>query len=164
MENIQRTRYFDRFDPRAHFTYEACITSERVAFPRPGLGMGYGEACSLDSEGRALAGDRSYVINVPPDPPVELFWAVTICDIDTRGLITTDQQRAERGSAHQGTRSTADGSTPILIGPEAPPPGWENNWIKSVPGRAWFPYLPETALLRSGLDVPPNQRGWFLDV
>jgi hypothetical protein len=139
MEHTQRTKYFDRFDPRARYTYEACITSERMSFPKPGLGMGYG-GMFQDSDGRALAGERSYVINVPPNPPVDLFWAITVYDTDTRGLITTDLQRAERGSAHEGVRSNPDGSTPIFIGPNAPE-GWEDNWIKSVPGRAWFPYF-----------------------
>ena len=139
MENTQRTKYFDRFDPRARFTYEACLTSERMSFPRPGLGMGYG-GMFLDTKGRALAGDRSYVINVPANPPVALFWAITVYDVDTRGLITTDQQRAERGSVHQGIKSNPDGSTPLFIGPK-PPKGWEDNWIKSVPGRGWFPYF-----------------------
>ena len=53
---------------------------------------------------------------------------------------STDQQRAERGSVHEGVKTNPDGSTPIFIGPEAPK-GWEGNWIKSVPGRAWFPYF-----------------------
>ncbi len=139
MEHTQRTKHFDRFDPRARYTYEACTTSERMSFPKPGFGMGYG-GMFMDTKGRALAGDRSYVINVPAKPPVKLFWAVTVYDVDTRGLITSDQQRAERGSVHKGVKTNPDGSTPIFIGPKAPK-GWENNWIKSVPGRAWFPYF-----------------------
>ncbi len=139
MENTQRTKYYDRFDPRARYTYEACTTSERMSFPKSGFGMGYA-GMFQDTKDRALAGDRSYVINVPANPPVKLFWAVTVYDVDTRGLITSDQQRAERGSAHKGVRQKADGSTPIFVGPKAPK-GWENNWIKSVPGRAWFPYF-----------------------
>ena len=139
MEHTQRTKHYDRFDPRARYTYEACTSSERMSFPKPGAGMGYG-GMFLDTRGRALAGDRSYVINVPANPPVKLFWALTIYDTDTRGLITSDQQRAERGSMHEDVRKTDDGSTPIFIGPTAPK-GWENNWIKSVPGRAWFSYF-----------------------
>ncbi len=140
MEHTQRTNYYDRFDPRARYTYEACTTSERMSFPKPGFGMGYG-GMFLDTKGRALAGDRSYVINVAANPPVKLFWAVTVYDVDTRGLITSDQQRAERGSVHEGVKTNPDGSTPVFIGPRAPPKEWENNWIKSVPGRAWFPYF-----------------------
>jgi hypothetical protein len=139
MEHTQRAQYFDRFDPRARFTYESCTTSEKMSFPKLARGMGYA-GTFLDTEGRALAGDRSYVINVPANPPVDLFWAITIYDVDTRGLITTDQQRAERGSVHEGIKTNPNGSTPIFVGPKAPD-GWENNWIKSVPGRAWFPYF-----------------------
>ncbi|MBT8361618.1 MAG: DUF1214 domain-containing protein, partial [Deltaproteobacteria bacterium] len=139
MENTQRTDHYDRFDPRARYTYEACTTSERMSFPKPGFGMGYG-GMFLDTKGRALAGERSYVINVPANPPVKLFWAVTVYDVDTRGLITSDQQRAERGSVHKEVKTNPDGTTPVFIGPTAPK-GWEDNWIKSVPGRAWFPYF-----------------------
>ncbi|MBT8352403.1 MAG: DUF1214 domain-containing protein, partial [Deltaproteobacteria bacterium] len=114
-------------------------TSERMSFPKPGFGMGYG-GMFLDTKGRALAGERSYVINVPANPPVKLFWAVTVYDVDTRGLITSDQQRAERGSVHKEVKTNPDGTTPVFIGPTAPK-GWEDNWIKSVPGRAWFPYF-----------------------
>ena len=139
MEHTQRTKYYDRFDPRARYTYEACTTSKKICFPKKGQGMGYG-GMFLDSKGRALSGDRSYVINVPPDPPVEIFWAITVYDLDTRSMVRTDQQRAERGSRHEGIRTTSDGSTPIFIGPK-PPKGWEDNWIKSMAGRAWFPYF-----------------------
>jgi len=139
MEHTQRAEHYDRFDPRARFTYEACTTSEKMSFPKPARGMGYA-GIFLDTKGRALAGDRSYVINVPADPPVDLFWAITTYDVDTRGLVTTDQERAERGSVHKDIKTNPDGSTPIFIGPK-PPKGWENNWIKSAPGRAWFPYF-----------------------
>jgi hypothetical protein len=139
MEHTQRTKFFDRFDPRARFTYEACTTSEVMSFPKPGTGMGYA-GMFLDSKGRALTGDRSYLINVPADPPVELFWAITVYDVDTRGMVRTDQERAERGPAHEGIKTNPDGSTPIFVGPK-PPKGWENNWIESIPGRAWFPYF-----------------------
>ncbi|MGI9523210.1 MAG: DUF1214 domain-containing protein [Hyphomicrobiaceae bacterium] len=95
----------------------------------------------LDSKERALAGDRSNVINVPPNPPVEIFWAITVYDVDTRGMVRTDQEWAERDSRHKGVRSLPDGTTPILSGPKAPPADWKGNWIKSIPARAWFPYF-----------------------
>ncbi len=139
MEHTQRTNYYDRFDPRARYTYEACTTSERMSFPKPGFGMGYG-GMFLDSMGEVLRGDRSYVMKVPANPPVALFWAITIYDVDTRGLITSDQQKAEIGSVHKGVQANEDGTTYVFVGPTAPK-GWETNWIKSVPGRAWFPYF-----------------------
>jgi hypothetical protein len=101
--------------------------------------MGYG-GMFLDKTGEPMKGENSYMMKIEPDAPVELFWAVTIYDTDTRGLITTDQQKAELGSAHDTVQANPDGSTYVFIGPEAPE-GWESNWIKSVPGRGWFPYL-----------------------
>ena len=53
------------------------------------------------------------MINVPADPPVEIFWAITVYDVDTRGMVRTDQERAERGSRHEGVRSLPDGTTRI---------------------------------------------------
>ena len=138
-EHTQRTKYYDRFDPRARYTYEACTVSERMAYAKSGFGLGYG-GMFLDVNGEPLKGDMSYVMRIEPDPPVELFWAVTIYDTDTRGLINTDQQKAEIGSAHETTQVNDDGSTYVFVGPKAPL-GWESNWVKSIPGRGWFPYL-----------------------
>jgi hypothetical protein len=138
-EHTQRTKYFDRFDPRARYTYEACTVSERMAFPKPSFGMGYG-GMFLDKNGESLKGDQSYVMRVEADAPAELFWAITVYDTDTRGLMNTSQQKAEIGSAHGTTQVNEDGSTYVFVGPEAPK-GWESNWVKSVPGQGWFPYL-----------------------
>jgi hypothetical protein len=138
-EHTQRTKYFDRFDPRARYTYEACTVSERMAFPKPNFGMGYG-GMFLDVNGEPLKGDQSYIMKVLPDAPAELFWAITIYDTDTRGLVSTDQQKAEIGSAHKTVQVNEDGSTYVFVGPKAPK-GWESNWIKTVPGQGWFPYL-----------------------
>jgi hypothetical protein len=138
-EHTQRTKYYDRFDPRARYTYEACTVSERMSFPKDGFGMGYG-GMFHDKNGEPMKGDKSYVMKVEANAPVKLFWAVTIYDTDTRGLVITDQEKAEIGSAHETTQVNEDGTTYIFVGPEAPK-GWESNWIKSVPGRGWFPYL-----------------------
>lgn len=167
MDHTQTAGPVDRFDPRARYTYEATTTSPKIVYPKVGYGMGYA-GMFLDSEERALAGDRSYVINVPVDPPVEIFWAITVYDVDTRGMVRTDQERAERGSRHEGIRSLPDGTTPIIIGPEAPLAGWENNWIKSIPGRAWFPYFrfygPTKPYFDQSWQLPPIEEINFADL
>jgi len=33
----------------------------------------------------------------------------------------------------------ADGSVDVYVGPNAPK-GFENNWVKTVPGKGWFAY------------------------
>ena len=138
-EHTQRTKYYDRLDPRARYTYEACTISERMAFAKDGFGLGYG-GMFLDAEGEPMKGDKSYVMRIEAEPPAKLFWAVTIYNTDTRSLIITDQEKAEIGSAHETTQVNEDGSTYVFVGPKAPK-GWESNWIKSVPGQGWFPYL-----------------------
>jgi hypothetical protein len=42
------------------------------------------------------------------------------------------------GSQYLWTYEDADGSVDILFGPEMPQ-GRERNWIRTVPGRGWFP-------------------------
>ena len=138
-EHTQRTKYYDRLDPRSRYTYEACTVSERMAFPKNGFGMGYG-GMFHDINGEPLKGDKTYLLKVNANAPVELFWAITIYDTDTRGLIATEQQKAEIGSAHESTQINEDGTTYVFVGPIAPK-GWESNWIKSIPKRGWFPYL-----------------------
>ncbi len=29
----------------------------------------------------------------------------------------------------------------MLLGPNAPPSGWEANHVRTIPGRGWFPYF-----------------------
>ena len=63
-----------------------------------------------------------------------------IYDVDNRALIETDQKRATVGSKFEGVQKMEDGSIPVFVGPE-PPKGWESNWVKSISGRGWFPYV-----------------------
>ena len=49
-------------------------------------------------------------------------------------------------NATVGSRATKDlqvnedGSVWVFAGPK-PPKGWESNWVETVPGRGWFPYI-----------------------
>ena len=43
-------------------------------------------------------------------------------------------------SQFTGPVSNADGSIDIYFGPTLPP-GKEKNWIKTVPGKGWFPLI-----------------------
>jgi hypothetical protein len=70
---------------------------------------------------------------VPPDPPVRLFWSVTVYDVDTRALILNEQKIADR-SSRMDLRMNDDGSVDIHCGPNAPV-GFERNWVPTVPGR-----------------------------
>ncbi len=166
-EHTQRMRDYDLFDPRARFTYEACCSSPRMANPAPGKGQAYAGMFS-DSGGERLYGDRSYLMRMPANPPAEMFWSMVIYDADTRSLIYTDQKKATIGSsATPDMVINEDGSTNIFVGPE-PPVGWEENWIKSVPGRGWFPYIrlyaPSAAWFDDSYTLPQVERVEFADI
>ena len=92
-----------------------------------------------DKAGEWLDGGRSYRLRVPPDPPIKLFWSVTLYDVDTRALILNEQKIADR-SSRMDLRKNADGSVDIYCGPKAPA-GFEKNWIPTVPGKNWFAYF-----------------------
>ena len=48
------------------------------------------------------------------------------------------------------TRVNKDGSIYILLGPDAPPKGWEANYVQTLPGRGWFAYFRlEQAIVKS---------------
>ena len=34
-----------------------------------------------------------------------------------------------------------DGSFVVMLGPDAAPEGWESNYVRTLPGRGWFPYM-----------------------
>ena len=49
--------------------------------------------------------------------------------------------KATVGSRTEGLRKNDDGSITMMVGPEAPPKGWEANYVRTLPERGWFPYL-----------------------
>ena len=48
-------------------------------------------------------------------------------------MLANGQPFPSRNSYDPSIRANDDGSIDIYIGPE-PPPGYENNWIRTVPG------------------------------
>ena len=132
------TDFWNLLDERASWFYEAVGAGSAMAPKRPGPNSAYLGAYK-DKAGGWLDGGRSYRLRVPPNPPIKLFWSVTIYDADTRALILNDQKIADRSSRME-LRKNDDGSVDIYCGPTAPA-GFENNWIPTVPGRNWFAYF-----------------------
>jgi hypothetical protein len=144
MKYTQRMRYYDTFDPRARFTYEAVMSSPAMTIPRPGKSQAYLGKFE-DEEGERLRGGDNYVIHIEADVPASLFWSFVIYDADTRCLIDNRNEdgkgKATVGSRTEGLRENADGTYDMLLGPGDPPPGWEANFVRTLPGRGWFPYM-----------------------
>jgi hypothetical protein len=38
-------------------------------------------------------------------------------------------------------RTNGDNSITMMLGPGDPPKGWEANYVQTLPGRGWFPYM-----------------------
>ena len=130
--------FWNLLDERASWFYEAVGAGPAMAPKRPGPSSAYLSAYK-DKAGEWLDGGKSYRLRVPPDPPVKLFWSVTLYDVDTRALILNEQKIADR-SSRMDLRENKDGSVDIYCGPR-PPTGFEKNWIQTVLGKNWFAYF-----------------------
>jgi hypothetical protein len=130
--------FWNLLDERASWFYEAVGAGPAMAPKRPGLSSAYLGAYK-DKAGNWLDGGSSYRLRVPPNPPIKLFWSVTVYDVDTRALILNDQKIADR-SSRMDLRKNDDGSVDIYCGPKAPA-GLEGNSIPTVPGKNWFAYF-----------------------
>jgi hypothetical protein len=130
--------FWNLLDERASWFYEAVGAGAAMAPKRPGPSSAYLSAYK-DKAGEWLDGGTLYRLRVPADPPIKLFWSVTVYDVDTRALIQNEQKIADR-SSRMDLRKNADGSVYIYCGPTAPA-GFEKNWIPTVAGRNWFAYF-----------------------
>jgi hypothetical protein len=130
--------FWNLLDERASWFYEAVGAGPAMAPKRPGPSSAY-LGTYKDKTGQWLDGGRSYRLRVPPNPPIKLFWSVTVYDVDTRALILNEQKIADR-SSRMDLRKNEDGSVDVYCGPKAPA-GYDKNWIPTVPGRNWFAYF-----------------------
>ena len=122
-------------DFRAAFHFYATGITPAMAFKSPGKGSQYAFTYR-DADGNALDGSKTYVMNVPADPPAKDFWSFTLYDNQTRSMLQTDKQFPALGSNDAGVQQNDDGSVDIYFGPEAPD-GKESNWLQTVPGKGW---------------------------
>jgi hypothetical protein len=130
--------FWNLLDERASWFYEAVGAGPAMAPKHPGPSSAYLGAYK-DKAGKWLDGGTSYRLRVPPNPPIRMFWSVTVYDVDTRALILNDQKIADR-SSRMDLRKNDDGSVDIYCGPKAPA-GFEKNWIPTVSGKNWFAYF-----------------------
>ncbi|MGV2989907.1 DUF1214 domain-containing protein [Vibrio sp. E150_011] len=140
----QSVGHYETFDPRARYAYEACVTSPAMTIPYTGKAQAY-IVKFKDDDGNRMKGSNNYIVDIAPNPPAELFWSIVVYDADTRTILdnrkVTEGGKATVGSRTPGLRKNADGSITMLVGPDAPPKGWEANHVRSLPNRGWFPYF-----------------------
>jgi len=121
-------------DARIYMHFYATGITPAMAARNIGVGSQYLIAY-LDKENNALDGSKTYRIHLPPNVPAKDFWSFTLYDNQTRSMLQTDQRFPGVDSLGQ-VKANADGSYDIYFSPVAPK-GKENNWIQTVPGKAW---------------------------
>lgn len=125
-------------DERTAWFYEAVTLTAGMTTRTPGKGQVY-LAVQMDSNVKWLQGGNQYTLRIPPNPPVEQFWAMTLYDTETRAFIDTKHEIAGLDPRKDLVKN-ADGSVDLYFCPE-PSKGFEKNWIPTVPGRGWFAYF-----------------------
>ncbi|TYC62962.1 DUF1254 domain-containing protein [Marinobacter sp. BW6] len=126
-------------DARVLFYFNATGVTQAMAATTVGQGSDYALAY-LDADKKPLDGSKTYKLRLPPNVPVNNFWAVTLYDTQTRSLLQTGQKFPTVGSQSDGFQKNADGSYDLYFGPK-PPEGKEQNWLQTVPGKSWFTIL-----------------------
>ncbi|HFE65616.1 MAG TPA: DUF1254 domain-containing protein [Chloroflexi bacterium] len=126
-------------DARTYFFYIATVNTPAMALKMVGKGSQYA-LCDKDKNGDFLYGDKNYKLNIPANVPAKDFWSVVIYDPQTRSELQTGQPFPSKNNQKDELIYNEDGSVNLYFGPE-PPAGKENNWIQTVPGKAWFAVL-----------------------
>ena len=155
LDPVQDLADYSQLDERAAYFYEGIFITKAMKTKTPGVGQAY-LGGYRDKDGHALDGANTYHLRVPPNPPAKQFWSITLYDVDTRALIQNKEQIADRSSRMADLVKNADGSVDLYFGPKAPK-GFENNWIPTVPGRAWFCWFRLYAPLEAYFD-----KSWLL--
>jgi hypothetical protein len=137
VELNQDNNFYTQIDERGSWYYEAIGNTAGMQGRILNFGQVYLET-SKDKAGNWLDGGKTYRMRVPSNPPVLQFWSVTLYDNTTRGPIVTDQGAADV-SSRQDLVANTDGSVDLYLGPTKP--AQAQNWIKTIPGKGWFPYF-----------------------
>jgi hypothetical protein len=137
VELEQDSNYSTQVDERGSWFYEAIGNSVGMQGRTLNFGQVYLEA-SKDKDGNWLDGGKTYRMRVPANPPVMQFWSFTLYDNVTRGPVITDQGAADM-SSRQDLAANSDGSVDLYFGPTKP--AQAKNWVKTIPGKGWFPYF-----------------------
>ena len=137
-------------DARDFFYYSYTVVTPAMAVSIPGKGSDYGIAF-VDADKKAMDGSKTYKVTLPPNVPVNNFWAFTLYDTQTRSMLQTDQAKPSVGSQTKGFKKNKDGSMDVYFAPKAPK-GFEGNWLQTIPGKSWFTILRMYGPLEPWLD------------
>ncbi|QDT00933.1 DUF1254 domain-containing protein [Adhaeretor mobilis] len=126
-------------DARVLYYFNAGGVTPAMATSHVGQGSDYALAW-LDANQQPFDGSKTYKLHLPPNVPVNDFWAITMYDTQTRSQLQTGQPFPTIGSQTKGMKKNDDGSYDVYFAPKAPE-GQEGNWLQTVPGKSWFTIL-----------------------
>ena len=127
---------FVNTDWRAGFAYAAIGMSPAMVKKIVGGGSQY-LFTPRDAAGDYLDGGKAYRLHYPKDIPVKAFWSIVVYDAESRSMLRNGDE-FPTVSVYTGPEFNPDGSIDFYFGPEAPA-GKEKNWVRTVPGKGWFP-------------------------
>jgi hypothetical protein len=124
-----------QLDAAAWFYFVGYGVSPAEDVEMVGAGSQYtGAFC--DADGARFDGGKTYRLHIPPNVPVNNFWAVLVYDTQTRSMLQTDQKWPSVSSQDRDRATNEDGSVDVYFGPEPPEDG--RNWIQTVRGKSWW--------------------------
>ena len=124
-------------DTRNWLYYTAIGNSPAIMAKNVGQGSQY-LWTYRDAAGDYLDGAKNYRLHIPPTIPAKLFWSVVVNDTLSRSQLQNGQP-FPAVSVYTNPVINADGSVDINFGPEEPKE--KGNWIRTVPGKGWFPFF-----------------------
>ncbi len=124
-----------QIDARNNVYYMAACNSPAMMDKNVGKGSQY-LWTYRDAKGEFLDGGKTYKLHVLASIPAENFWSVVVYDALSRSELQNGQPFPSV-SSYTNPKINADGSVDIVFGPNEPQD--RGNWIKTVPGKGWFP-------------------------
>lgn len=118
---------------RSRFFQYAYSSAPAMVIHSTGAGSKYPYAVR-DVDGEFLHGSNTYKLHLPPNPPAELFWAVTAYNI-TDGTMPETEQLLPSTNSYYDTPQNDDGSIDLWFGPQQPQGVADSAFIQTIPGR-----------------------------
>ena len=125
---------FVYLNSRIGFFTIAYSTSPGMAVNMDNVGAKY-PVTFADADGDFLNGSQNYMLHIPKDIPVAIFWSVTVYDPITGSGLANGQPFPSLNTMDKPVQN-ADGTTDVYFGPKSPGAG--KNWLATIPGKGFF--------------------------
>ncbi|ACU72737.1 protein of unknown function DUF1254 [Catenulispora acidiphila DSM 44928] len=124
--------YLD-INARSRFFQYAYSSAPAMVVHSTGAGSKYPYS-ARDADGAFLEGAKTYRLHLPPNPPADLFWAVTAYNI-TDGTMPETEQLLPSTNSYYDIPKNDDESVDVWFGPRKPDGVADHAFIQTVPDR-----------------------------